>query len=232
VPSLEPIRDQLELGPDTLELLERLEERYAEAIEFGFLGPREADRLRERHMDDALGLALLRRPAKGERWTDLGSGAGLPGLPLAAAFPGTSFTLVDSQRRRLTWVERTAKELGIGNVGVLHERLETFGQGDGRQRFDVAVARALGQPPVVLELGLPLVRTGGLLMVPRGQVSDEEFALLRRVGRQLGGGKVEVVHNLASPIDHPGAVIMMTKVAATARHFPRQPGLPARQPLG
>jgi 16S rRNA (guanine527-N7)-methyltransferase len=230
-PGVPSVRDRLGLSADTLELLERLEERYAEAVAFGFLGPREAERLRERHLDDALGLALHRRPKPGTRWADLGSGAGLPGLPLAAAFPETSFTLVDSHKRRLTWVASTAEALGITNVAVVHERLEAFGRSPDRERFDVAVARALGQPPVVLELGLPLIRKGGLLMVPRGQVSDGERALLTRVAKQLGGGAPKVVHNAASPVDRPGAVIMMTKVATTSRRFPRQPGQPERQPL-
>jgi 16S rRNA (guanine527-N7)-methyltransferase len=229
-PGVPSVRDRLGLSADTLDLLERLEERYAEAVAFGFLGPREAERLRERHLDDALGLALHRRPKPGTRWADLGSGAGLPGLPLAAAFPETSFTLVDSHKRRLTWVASTAEALGITNVAVVHERLEAFGRSPDRERFDVAVARALGQPPVVLELG-PLIRKGGLLMVPRGQVSDDERALLTRVAKQLGGGAPKVVHNAASPVDRPGAVIMMTKVATTSRRFPRQPGQPERQPL-
>ena len=226
------IRDRLRLSDEALSLLERLESRYAEAVEYGFLGPRETDRLRERHLDDALGLAVLRRPAAGERWADLGSGAGLPGLPLAAAFPATDFTLVDAHRRRLTWVESTAAALSIANVTVVHERLESLGQGQARERFQVAVARALGQPPVVLELGLPLVARGGMLMVARGQLDEGELQLLRRVARRLGGGSPRVVPNAASPVDHPGRVIMITKVAATPRRFPRQPGHPQRQPLG
>jgi 16S rRNA (guanine527-N7)-methyltransferase len=129
-------------------------------------------------------------------------------------------------------VASTAEALGIANVTVVHERLEAFGRSPDRERFDVAVARALGQPPVVLELGLPLIRKGGLLMVPRGQVTDDERALLTGVARQLGGGAPKVVHNAASPVDRPGAVIMITKVAATSRRFPRQPGQPERQPLG
>jgi 16S rRNA (guanine527-N7)-methyltransferase len=222
---------RLGLGQEIVAVLDDLEGRYQEAVELGFMGPREADRLRERHLEDALGLAVLRRPQPGERWADLGSGAGLPGLPLAAAFPATSFSLIDAQQRRLAWVRRTAEAVGIRNVEVVHERLEVLGRGSARDRFDVAVARALGPAAVVIELGLPLVRRGGMLMIPRGRLSGEEQATLARVAGTLGGGTPTVVHNAAPSVDPPGAVIMITKVAATPRRFPRRSGVPQRQPL-
>jgi 16S rRNA (guanine527-N7)-methyltransferase len=216
----------------TEETLRDLGEAYLEAVELGFLGPREAERLRERHIDDALGLATIRQPRPGERWADLGSGAGLPGLPIAVAFPQASFTLVDAHRRRLDWVASVAAELHIENVSVIHARLEDFGRDAGRDRFDVATARALGPLPVVAELGLPLLRVGGLLLVPRGDPGEEE---LRRVGKaaaMLGGEVREVVPNPASPIDQVGSVVIMAKIAATSPRFPRRSGVPARSPLG
>jgi 16S rRNA (guanine527-N7)-methyltransferase len=216
----------------TEETLRDLGEAYVEAVELGFLGPREAERLRERHIDDALGLATIRQPRPGEHWADLGSGAGLPGLPIAVVFPQASFTLVDAHRRRLDWVASVAAELHIENVNVIHARLEDFGRDAGRDRFDVATARALGPLPVVAELGLPLLRVGGLLLVPRGDPGEEE---LRRVGKaaaMLGGEVREVVPNPASPIDQVGSVVIMAKIAATSPRFPRRSGVPARSPLG
>jgi 16S rRNA (guanine527-N7)-methyltransferase len=211
--------------------MEELARRYLEAIDLGFLGPREAERLRERHLDDALGLAVLHRPQPGTSWADLGSGAGLPGLPLAMAFPQTSFTLVDAQRRRLNWVAVTAEALGLTNVTVIHARLEDAGRGPHRGSFDVAVARALGATPVVAELGLPLLKVGGVLIIPRGQLPTDERAVLARVTRRLGGRPPRVVHNVAASVDRPGVVTMITKAAPTPMRFPRRPGLPQRQPL-
>ena len=212
--------------------LAALEEAYRAAVDLGFLGPRERDRIRERHLDDALGLARIRSPRPGERWADLGSGAGLPGLPLAAAFPGTSFTLIDSYRRRLDWVAETAAALGIRNLEVVHARLEEYGQGPARSSFDVATARALGPLPLVAELGLPLLRVGGVLIVPRGQPAGRELERAGRACKLLGGRLEPVVHNPTSPIDRVGFVVIMTKIAATSPRFPRRSGVPARTPLG
>jgi 16S rRNA (guanine527-N7)-methyltransferase len=212
--------------------LDRLEDAYRDAVERGFLGPRELARLRQRHLEDALGLAAIRTPAPGEEWVDLGSGAGLPGLPLAAAYPDTQFTLVDAQRRRLEWVMDTAEQLGLQNLQVVHARLEDYGHGAARERFDVATARALGPLPVVAELGLPLLRRGGVLIVLRGQPAPMEISEAAAACEQLGGRIHEVVPNPSSPIDRLGLIVIMTKIAVTSSRFPRRAGIPARNPLG
>jgi 16S rRNA (guanine527-N7)-methyltransferase len=191
--------------------------------------------LRERHLEDAFGLAEIRRPEAGERWVDLGSGAGLPGLPLALAYPATSFTLVDAQRRRLDWVAATAADLRLGNVVVVHARLEEYGHGPDRGSFDMATARALAPLPVVAELGMPLLRLGARLLVPRGKPGNEELDQAARALQQLGGTIDGVVPNPSSPsspIDQVGFVVIMAKIAATSPRFPRRSGVPARTPLG
>jgi 16S rRNA (guanine527-N7)-methyltransferase len=212
--------------------LERLEQAYADAIRLGFLGPREQERLRERHLDDALGLATIRQPRPQERWADLGSGAGLPGLPLAVVYRATSFTMIDAQRRRLDWIEATATALDLTNVTVVHARLEDYGRGPARESFDVATARALGSLPVVSELGLPLLKVGGQLLVPRGQPASEELDQASIACGQLGGRIDDVIPNPSSPIDPVGFVVIMAKIAATSPRFPRRSGVPARTPLG
>ena len=211
---------------------EVLEQAYADAVRLGFLGPREQERLWERHLNDAFGLAAIRRPNPGERWADLGSGAGLPGLPLAVAHRATSFTLIDAQRRRLDWVAATAAELGLANVTVVHARLEDYGRGPGRQSFDVATARALGPLPVVAELGLPLLKVGGQLLIPRGRPGSDELEQAATACTQLGGRIDGVIPNPSSPIDRVGFVVIMAKIAATSPRFPRRSGVPARTPLG
>jgi 16S rRNA (guanine527-N7)-methyltransferase len=209
-----------------------LEQAYTDAVRLGFLGPKELERLWERHLDDAFGLAAIREPQPGERWADLGSGAGLPGLPLAIAHQSTSFTLIDAQQRRLDWVASTAAELRLTNLAVVHARLEDYARSPARAAFDVATARALGALPVVAELGLPLLKIGGQLLVPRGQPGDDELEQAAAACGQLGGRLDGVVPNPSSPIDRVGFVVIMAKIAATSPRFPRRSGVPARTPLG
>jgi 16S rRNA (guanine527-N7)-methyltransferase len=211
---------------------EVLERAYADAIRLGFLGPREQERLWERHLDDAFGLTTIRRPKPEERWADLGSGAGLPGLPLAVAHRSTTFVLIDSQLRRLDWVQETAAELRLTNVSVVHARLEDYGHGPGRESFDVATARALGPLPVVAELGIPLLTVGGQLLIPRGQPDPDELEQAAAACEQLGARVDGVIPNPNSPIDRVGFVVIMAKIAATSPRFPRRSGVPARTPLG
>jgi 16S rRNA (guanine527-N7)-methyltransferase len=216
----------------TVDERKALEDAYAEAVRFGFLGPKELERLWERHLDDAFGLAAIRQPRSGERWADLGSGAGLPGLPLAIAHRASSFTLIDAQQRRLDWVASTAAALRLTNLTVVHTRLEDFARGPARASFDVATARALGTLPVVAELGLPLLKIGGQLLVPRGQPGEDELEQAAVACQQLGGHLERVVPNPTSPIDRVGFVVIMAKIAATSPRFPRRSGVPARTPLG
>jgi 16S rRNA (guanine527-N7)-methyltransferase len=216
----------------TREEAQLLEQAYTEAIRLGFLGPREQERLWDRHLDDALGLAAIRAPAPRERWADLGSGAGLPGLPLAVAHRATSFTLIDAQRRRLDWIEAAAATLRLTNVTMVHARLEDYGRSSARGSFHVATARALGPLPVVAELGLPLLTIGGQLLVPRGQPDAAELEQAAAACAQLGGRIDDVVPNPSSPIDRVGFVVIMAKIAATSPRFPRRSGVPARTPLG
>jgi 16S rRNA (guanine527-N7)-methyltransferase len=163
---------------------------------------------------------------------DLGSGAGLPGLPLAVAYRSTAFTLVDAQRRRLNWIEATADDLRLTNLAVVHARLEDYGHSPARQSFDVATARALASLPVVAELGLPLLRTDGQLLIPRGQPDADELEQAAFACEHLGGRLDGVVPNPSSPIDRVGFVVIMAKIAATSPRFPRRSGVPARTPLG
>jgi 16S rRNA (guanine527-N7)-methyltransferase len=140
--------------------------------------------------------------------------------------------LIDAQQRRLDWVASTAAELRLTNLAVVHARLEDYARSPARAAFDVATARALGALPVVAELGLPLLKIGGQLLVPRGQPGDDELEQAAAACGQLGGRLDRVVPNPSSPIDRVGFVVIMAKIAATSPRFPRRSGVPARAPLG
>jgi 16S rRNA (guanine(527)-N(7))-methyltransferase RsmG len=127
----------------------------------GLVSRRDATRIERRHTADSLLFALVRTPRPGERWVDVGSGAGFPGVPLACCYPATRFTLVEADRRRAGFLSLQAADLGLANVEVVNARAERLAG-----QFDVAVSRALG--PGAWALLRRLVRPGGAVVLAVG----------------------------------------------------------------
>ena len=160
------------------------------------------------------------------RLIDVGSGGGLPGLPLKLARPELSLTLLEANRRKAAFLVQAAAKLGLPDVEVIGARAEDAGR-DPRHReaYDVATARALASMPVLAELCLPLVRVGGRLLAMKtaGEEVSGAFEL-------LGGGVPEVIP-APTAAHEEGTVVVVPKVAPTPPAYPRRPGLPARRPL-
>lgn len=191
---------------------------------------RDPRRVLNDHLADslsALELPVLRAPAA---VADIGSGAGLPGLPLAAALPGARFWLVESNARKCEFIGRAAAAAGLGNASVVNDRAESWVAGRGHQ--DVVTARALARLDVVTEYAAPLLRRGGSLVAWRGRRDPADEAAGRLAAERLGLELVDVV-----PVKpYPGAehrhLHVLRKVADTPAGFPRRPGVARKRPLG
>ncbi len=162
---------------------------------------------------------------------DVGSGGGLPGLPLKIARPDLAVTLVEADQAKAAFLVQAAARLDLNAVEVVAKRAEEAGH-DARYResFDVAVARALAPMPVLVELCLPLVRVGGRLLAQKTDTEKEEIDAARRA-IELLGGRLERVHQAPSPARTSGVVVEVAKVRATPGQYPRRPGVPNRKPL-
>jgi 16S rRNA (guanine527-N7)-methyltransferase len=168
------------------------------------------DEARAMLLEDALrGVDVVQ--AFAGRIVDVGSGNGSPGIPLAAALPEREVTLLDSSKRKVSFLERAAAT--FPNVEAVWGRAE-----EQDQRFGVAVAKALAPPAVALEWLLPLVSEGGAAVLWLGSVDLDR---LSRVSEQLGGSSVE---------DHDGLAVAR-KIAPTPAGFPRRPGMARKRPL-
>jgi 16S rRNA (guanine527-N7)-methyltransferase len=144
---------------------------------------------------------------------DVGSGGGSPGIPLAAALPDREFVLLESRRRKADFLREAVGE--FPNVRVVEGRAEE----QEPERFGVALAKALAQPPVAAEWTLPLVEVGGAVVLWLGPTAD--LVSVGYVSEQLGGGL---------PEERDGLVVLR-KLAPTPPGFPRRPGVAKKRPL-
>jgi 16S rRNA (guanine527-N7)-methyltransferase len=156
---------------------------------FGLLGPRELPRIWSRHVINSGLLAEL--VPDGTKVVDVGSGAGLPGIPMAIAQPNAHFTLVEPMERRSSWLEEVIKDLGLGNVAVVRARAEEVTESD----FDFATARAVAALDKLLRLLTPLIRFSEhrTIIAIKGSKAPEEIAAAAKKLELLGFNSPEIL---------------------------------------
>lgn len=190
--------------------------RYAElltdtGVSHGLIGPREGERVWERHIVNCAVLAELIEP--GARVLDLGSGAGLPGIPLALARPDLEVVLLEPMARRIEWLHATVAELDLA-ITVARGRAEERSVRRTWSGADVVTARAVAPLARLAGWGLPLVRTGGRLLAMKGASAMDEVNRDRAEVRRFGGSVPRVVQCGSTHIDPPTTVVVMERTAA------------------
>lgn len=156
---------------------------------FGLLGPRELPRIWSRHVINSGLLAEL--VPDGTKVVDVGSGAGLPGIPMAIAQPNAHFTLVEPMERRSSWLEQVVQELGLKNVSVVRARAEEVTDSD----FDFATARAVAALDKLLRLLTPLIRLSEhrTIIAMKGSKAPEEISAAAKKLEVLGFNTPEIL---------------------------------------
>ena len=186
------------------------------------------------HLLDSLAALPLLDAAGGRSAIDLGSGGGVPGIPLALARPGMHWILVDSVRKKARVLAAMVDQLDLGNVTVMAERAELLGRDAAhRERHDLVAARACAPLPVLAELTIPLLAVGGTLLAWKGPLSagDDEFERGTVALRELGAAPPRL--EPAGPASLGGhTFVLARKEQTTPERYPRRPGEPSRKPLG
>ncbi|CAM3413637.1 16S rRNA (guanine(527)-N(7))-methyltransferase RsmG [Hydrogenibacillus schlegelii] len=185
-----------------------------------------------KHIYDSLTVFLSPHDPSPRSVIDVGTGAGFPGLPMKIVRPELSLVLLDAREKRLRFLEAVVADLGLQDVRLVHGRAEVLGRDPAyRDRFDLAVARAVAPLSVLAELFLPFVRPGGLAVAWKGERGREELAGAGRAITALGA-EVAAVEPLALPGAYGSRVLLwFRKVHPTPERYPRRPGEPERRPL-
>jgi len=187
----------------------------------------------EKHLWDSLrGVAQLLSVPALLKVIDIGTGGGFPGLPVAIARPDWQVTLLDSTRKKMTFLQTLLTPLGLDQVRTLCDRAESVGQHpDHREQYDLALIRAVGPAAVCAEYALPLVKVGGLAVLYRGQWQLVDTEALRPAVRQLGG-QIETLEAFKTPLSHSDRhCLYLRKLTPTPPQLPRPVGVPAQNPL-
>jgi 16S rRNA (guanine527-N7)-methyltransferase len=183
-------------------------------------------------IDSLTALPGLEDLPAGSKVVDVGTGGGMPGLPLAVCRPDLLFTLIDSTGKKTKFIQDQCKSLHLPHVSVLNDRAETIGQQSAhRESFDLAVCRAIGPMRELLEYTLPLVRVGGAVLAMKGPSVEQELNQAGDALAALGGGDVNVFDAFPPEFEINTVIVHVTKESATPGKYPRLPGMPRQAPL-
>ena len=184
---------------------------YASALvedsdQLGLLGPRELPKLWSRHILNSAVVGKLLQT--GESVADVGSGAGLPGIPMAIARPDVHFVLIEPMERRANWLQKQVDFLGLDNVDVLRARAEEVGRGD----FDVVTARAVSALPKLLRMTVDLIKPGGRLLALKGERAQAEIDESKALVKKLKLKNFEIVFAGEGVLSEPTRVVVVRLV--------------------
>jgi 16S rRNA (guanine527-N7)-methyltransferase len=189
-------------------------------------------------MDEATGIGTAgRRVSKSVRnlrltAIDVGSGPGFPGVPLKIVCPRLRLTLLESTGKKVTFLRHIIAVLGLDDVQVIHDRAERLGLSpEHRESYDLVLARAVAELPILAEYTLPLCSLGGRVIAQKGLDAQAEIMDAEHAITLLGGSLRRMIDVELPGLAEARSLIVMDKVARTPSNYPRRPGMPKKRPL-
>lgn len=193
------------------------------------------EEVQAKHFLDSLALTLALKLSVGGvnlRVVDVGTGAGLPGIPLKIILPDVDLVLVEATAKKADFLCHVKHKLGLDNIKVVVGRAETVAHDvEYREKFDLVVSRAVAHLPVLVELTLPFCDIGGGFIAQKKGDIDLEVSQATRVINLLGGRLWEVKRVKMEEFTDVRWLVVIDKIKPTPEKYPRRPGIPAKRPL-
>lgn len=188
------------------------------------------DEVKLKHFVDSL--TVLKYINDDDKVIDIGTGAGFPGIPLKIMNENTKITLLDSLNKRINFLNIVIETLNLRNIQAIHGRAEEIARNKlYREKYDVAVSRAVANLSTLTEYMLPFVKVGGKCICMKGANVNEELERAQNAIKELGG-EIERVDNFyLSDNDNERNIIVIKKVKETNSKYPRKAGTPSKEPL-
>ena len=220
---------------DRLVCLERYARFLRDYEEANVIGTRELRRIILDHVLDSLSCFLFGPLGAAHRLADVGSGGGLPGVPIKIVESDMRITLVECTAKKARFLRRAAEDLPLEDVEVTNARVEEIAHRDEhRGVYDVVTARAVAGLSVVAEYCVPLLRVGGYAISMKGRLEDEEVTEGERAAEKLGARVSDLipVPRLPEIEKKERCLVILKKIQETPAKYPRNVGVPAKKPLG
>ena len=199
---------------------------------FNLTAIRDTESIRTKHFLDSYSCVLAWEATPPHRLVDIVTGAGFPGIPLKIIYPNTQVTLVESVGKKAMFCQHIIRVLGLEGIEVIQSRAEDFGQKpEHRESYDWAVARAVANLNILSEYLLPLLKVGGRMLAQKGESAPAEAQAAEKAMKLLGGKLKQLIPVRLPGIPDDRYLVVVDKVAATPKNYPRKAGIPAKTPL-
>lgn len=225
--------ENIELSSAQIDLFEKYRDLILEWNErIDITAITEDKEIDEKHFIDSLSVFRHIEIPSHAKLVDIGTGGGFPGVPMKIFDPSVDLTLVDSLNKRIVFLEEVIDKLSLTSAQAIHARAEEiFRKEEYREKFDIAVSRAVAPLPTLLEYCLPAVKVGGIFLAMKGPSVDEEIRISQPALDALGGKIVEVDEFELTESKYQRSIILVKKVKASPKKYPRGQGKPKKKPL-
>lgn len=185
-----------------------------------------------KHLLDSLSVIPYLEGHKKQRIIDVGTGAGLPGIPLKIMLENSRFTLIDSTNKKVNFLKKVATELNISDMDCIHVRAEELARNsEHREKYDLVISRALAPLNLLLELCMPFAKVGGIFIAYKSREVKKEIENSERAFKVLGARIRELIEVDVKGIEGERYLIVIEKITKNVPTYPRKSGIPQKKPI-